>query len=153
MHFSNFQIFQFDFKSVSQLLRENDISLHILSEDDFNVKKVLGVDRSKAYVRKDQTKFLGDEKLRKQVTSIKSLGQCATLAYDTDGSIFSSKISNKKNDSEIKTSANVFAKRIAQNTKQKPCYMCECEGHNSGSAFFSCSSCEESNFEETYEVS
>lgn len=58
-----------------------------------------------------------------------------------NGSIFSmSKIANKKNESELKSFANMFAKRIAQNSGQKPCYTCECEGHNSGSAFFSCSS-------------
>jgi hypothetical protein len=124
-------------------LRESEISLHILSEDGFNIKKVLGVDRIKAYARKDQTKLSGDEKLRKQVTSIRNLGQCASLAYDTDGSIFSSKIQNKKNDSDMKIIGNIFAKRIAQSSKQKPCYLCECEGHNSGSAYLSCSSCDD----------
>lgn len=97
--------------------------LHILSEDAFNIKKVLGIDRTKAFVKKDQTKLLGDNELRKQVNAIKSLGQCASLALDMNGSIFSlSKTSNKKNDSDLKIFGNIFAKRIAQNSRPKSCY-------------------------------
>ena len=113
-----------------------------MSDNTFNIKKVIGIDNMKAYVRKDQSKLNGDETLRKQVTSIKSLGQCATLAFDTNGSIFSSKGLNKKNENDFKVVANVFAKRIAQHTKPKNCHFCECEGHNSGSAFMTCISCE-----------
>lgn len=108
----------------------------------FNIKKVLGVDNNKAFVKKDQTKLNGDEALKKQVKSIKSLGQCETLAFDTDGSIFSSMSLNKKNENDFKAIGNVFAKRIAQNAKPKTCHFCECEGHNSGTAFMTCMSCE-----------
>lgn len=135
-------MFQFDFKSVSQLLRENDITLHIMSDNTFNVKKVLGVDSSKAFIRKDQSKLIGDEGLRKQVTSIKSLGQCASLAMETSGSMFTTKGVNKKNENDYKTIASVFAKRIAQSARPKPCHFCECEGHNSGTAYMTCISCE-----------
>lgn len=130
---------------MSQLLRENDISLHVLTDDSFNVRRVFGYDRYKAFVRKDQGKLVGDENLKKEIVPTKSLGQCAILALDTDGSIFSSKLltSVKKNENDLRIFGNIFAKRIAQNAKQKPCYMCECEGLNSGSAFLSCNSCKE----------
>lgn len=130
---------------MSQLLRENDISLHVLTDDSFNIKKVFGYDRNKAFVRKDQAKLVGDEELKKEIVPTKTLGQCAILALDTDGSIFSSKVftSLKKNETDLRTIGNIFAKRIAQNSKQKPCYMCECEGLNSGSAFLSCNSCKQ----------
>jgi hypothetical protein len=102
----------------------------------------LGVDRTKAFIRKDQSKLIGDEALRKQVIAIKSLGQCGILALDTDGSIFSSKASNKKNDNDIKVIANIFGKRVAQNARPKLCHLCECEGHDSGTAYMTCMSCE-----------
>lgn len=111
-----------------------------MSNNTFNQKRVLGVDNNKAFIRKDQTKLLGDEALKSQVTPIKALGQCGPLALETDGSIFSSN-PNKKND-EYKIIANVFAKRIVQTAKPKPCHFCECEGHNSGTAYMTCVSCE-----------
>lgn len=124
-------------------MRENDITLHIISDNAFNIKKVLGIDRTKTFSRKDQTKLIGEDTLRKQVTLIKSLGQCGTLAFDTDGSIFSSKsFTNKKNENDFKAIGNVFAKRIAHNARPKPCHFCECEGHNSGTAYMTCISCE-----------
>lgn len=123
-------------------MRENDITLHIMSDNTFNIKKVLGIDSTKAYIRKDQTKLIGDETVRRQVTPIKSLGQCGTLAFDTDGSIFSSKSFTKKNENDFKAIGNVFAKRIAQNARPKPCHFCECEGHNTGTAYMTCISCE-----------
>lgn len=123
-------------------MRENDITLHIISDNTFNVKKVLGVDSNKAFLRKDQSKLIGDEVLRKQITPMKSLGQCGTLALDSDGSIFSSKNLNKKNENDFKGIANVFAKRIAFNARPQPCHFCECEGHNSGTAYMTCVSCE-----------
>lgn len=135
--------FQFDFKSVSQLLRENDITLHILRDEVFSVKKILGVDNVKAFTRKDQSKLSGDELLRRQVSSFKELGQCGTLAFDTEGSIFSANGFNKKNENDFKAIANVFAKRIAVNARPEPCHLCECEGHNSGTAYLTCMSCEQ----------
>lgn len=88
------------------------------------------------------TKLVGDEALRKQTSPIRSLGQCVTLAFDNDGSVFSAKSMNKKPDSDYKAIASVFAKRIALNSKPKPCHFCECEGHNSGTAYMTCMSCE-----------
>lgn len=113
-----------------------------MSENVFNVKKVLGVDKTKAFVRKDHLKLTGDEILRKQVSPIKPLGHCATLAFDTDGSIFSSKASRKKNENDFNAISSVFAKRIVKNVRTIPCHFCECEGHNSGTAFMTCMSCE-----------
>lgn len=113
-----------------------------MSDNTFNIKKVLGIDNNKTYLRKDHTKLIGDEPLRKKVTPIKSLGQCGTLAFDSDGSIFSLKSFIKKNEGDIKVVANVFAKRIALNARPKPCHFCECEGHNSGTAYMTCVSCD-----------
>lgn len=107
----------------------------------FNVKRVIGIDKTKAYVRKDQTKLSGDESLRKQVSLMRELGQCGKLALDVHGSIFTSNF-NKRSDSDLKVVASIFGKRIAKELKPKPCHVCECEGHNSGTAFLTCISCE-----------
>lgn len=128
-------------KSVSQLLRENDITLHIISEYSFNEKRVIGVDKTKAYIRTDQTKLIGNELLRNKVAISNELGQCGKLAFDVNGSIFTTNF-NKKTASDLKVVTNIFGKRIANDLKTKPCHVCECEGHNSGTAFLTCISCE-----------
>lgn len=132
---------QFDSKSILQLLRDNDITLHLLHDNLFSVRKVIGVDSSKAFIRKDQSKLIGSEDLKSQVSPVKQLGQCGSLALDSKGSVFSSVNTNKKNDNDFKIIANVFAKRIAKDAKPKPCYSCECQGHNSGAAYMTCKSC------------
>lgn len=144
-----FFISQFDFKSVSQLLQENDIILHVLSENAFNNKRVVGIDNQKAYVKKDQLKLLGDENLRQQITSFAELGQCAKLTLDVNGSIFTSNF-NKKTESDYKTVANIFGKRIASGIKIKSCHYCECEGLNSGTAYMTCISCEKQSASNDY---
>lgn len=135
---------------MSQLLRENDIALHIISDNTFNVNKVLGVDATKAYLRKDQSKLVGDEATKRKVTPIRALGQCGNLALETEGSIFTSKTNNKKNENEFKVIASVFAKRITQNAKPKTCHKCECEGHNTGTAFLTCISCDNEGSKDDY---
>jgi hypothetical protein len=113
-----------------------------MTENIFTVKKVIGIDSNKAFIRKDQTKLVGDEALRKQISTIKSLGQCSALAFDTEGSIFSTKSINKNKENDFKTVVNVFAKRISSNARPKICHLCECEGHNTGTAYMTCMSCE-----------
>jgi len=120
-------------------LRENDIILHILSNESLTSKKILGIDNTKAYLRKDQTKLTGNETLRKTVKIPKAIKECESLTYETEGSIFLT--GGRPNVNELKILANVFAKRIA-NVHVKPCHICECEGHNSGTAYLTCVSCE-----------
>lgn len=124
---------------MSQLLNENDITLHFLTNDPFNTKRAIGVDNKKVFLKSDNTKLVGNEGLRGKIKFEKRLDLCASLALETEGSIFSS--ANKTVESELKTIANVFAKRVAV-VHPKPCHICECEGHNSGTAYFTCFSCE-----------
>lgn len=124
---------------MSQLLNENDITLHLLSNDQFKFRRAIGVDSKKAYLRTDRTKLVGDETLRAKIEFDKKLDLCASLALGTDGSIFSG--GNKTNENELKTIANVFAKRVAV-VHPRSCQICECEGHNSGAAYFTCFSCD-----------
>jgi hypothetical protein len=117
------------------------------------VKKVIGLDQNKAFTKKDQPKFVGDEELRKKITPNKALGQCGTLAFETDGSIFSAKSINKRNSSETKIMTNMFAKRIVMSSKKRSCdkFLCECEGHNQGSAYLTClNACEDNDSNADY---
>lgn len=127
------------------MLRENDIILHILTTDAFNFKKIYGIDHSKAYQKKDQTKFTGDEKFRKQVKAPKAVSECQSLTFETEGSIFSS--NGKTASNELKALISVFSKRVAS-VKEKTCHVCECEGHNSGTAYLTCVSCENQPFKD-----
>ena len=124
---------------MSQLLSENDITLHMLTSDYFNVRKAIGVDNRRALLKNDRTKLVGDENLKAKVNFAKHLELCTSLALETDGSIFSG--GNKANENELKVIGNVFAKRVAV-VHPKSCHYCECEGHNSGRAYFTCFSCE-----------
>jgi hypothetical protein len=105
----------------------------------FSNNKVMGVDNTKAYSKKDQKKMIGDEKLRRQIKFPQPIEECASLALETDGSIFLS--GNRTNVNDYRIVGNVFAKRVAAITL-KQCHICECEGQNSGTAFLTCTSCE-----------
>lgn len=111
--------------------------LHVLTEIPSNVKGVIGIDKSKVFTR---TKIESNEK-RPEVSLSRELGQCGKLTLDVDGSIFTSNF-NKKSESDYKALANIFGKRITNDLKIKNCHFCECEGHNSGTAFMTCISCD-----------
>lgn len=111
----------------------------MLTNDRFNIRRVIGVDNKKAYLKTDQKSLTGDEALKAKINFDKKLELCTSLALETDGSIFVG--GNTTNENELKTIANVFAKRVAK-VQPQPCHHCECEGHNSGTAYFTCISCE-----------
>lgn len=126
---------------MSQLLNENDITLHLLTNGFFEKnKRAIGVDNKKAFTKTDRDKLVGDEMLRGKVGFGKSYESCASLALETEGSIFVG--GNKTNENELKTIATVFAKRVSI-VQPKPCHVCECEGHNSGTAYFTCYNCDD----------
>lgn len=139
---------KFDYSSVIQLLTENVVNLHILSDHSFTINKkdkvkILGFDRMKAYTKKDQKVLNGDVEKRQQIRVPKSsMGMCIRLALETDGSMFSSKgLAERKNDNEMKILSNVFSKRIAQTARPSTCQVCECQGHNSGQSYMTCLNC------------
>lgn len=142
---------KFDYSSVIQLLTENVVNLHILSDHNLATNKkdkikILGFDRLKAYTKKDQKVLIGDEEKRQQMRIPKSsMGMCIRLALETEGSMFSSKgFTERKNDNELKILSNVFSKRIALTARPSSCQMCECQGHNSGQSYMTCLNCHDS---------
>lgn len=109
----------------------------------------MGIDERKAFLKKDQTKLLGDEKTRTRVKNPKKLDECASLPFGANGSIFST--GNQNNSNELAIIAKVFAKRVA-NVRVEPCHVCECEGYNSGTAYLTCVTCDSEGTDNFYEV-
>ncbi|PSN49824.1 hypothetical protein C0J52_08839 [Blattella germanica] len=131
------------------VLIENDITLHILMNDDFRFEKdrvnkiFYGMDRGTAYTKKDSKVFTGSSELRRQVKIPKAmLGYCTPLALETNGTIFTAKKlqSDKKNG--VKKFATVFAKRVAKSAKPCSCQTCECTADNNGMSYMECYRCD-----------
>ncbi|KAF5300365.1 hypothetical protein FQR65_LT00986 [Abscondita terminalis] len=137
-----------DYAILHQLLIENDITLHILMNEEFRYQKsrvnkvFFGMDRNYAYTKNDVRELKGDRDLLGQVRKPKStLGVCMSFARDTNGSIFTAKKleSDKKNG--IKRFATVFAKRVAHSALPKKCQLCECTAPNTGLSYMECFPC------------
>ena len=106
-------------------------------------KLFYGMDRDKAYTKKDLREFTGDTELRKQVRLPKSaLGICTPLAIETNGTIFWAKKLRPEKRNPVKKFASVFARRVALSAEPVPCQICECTGHNTGVAYMICNPCD-----------
>lgn len=137
-----------DYSSVVQLLLENGITLHVLMDDDFLFDKArlnkmfFGIDRRFAYSKNDLNELRGDADLRKQVRlPKKSLGLCAPLAIETNGTVFTARKLRPEKRNPVKKLSTVFGKRVAQTARPHACQTCECTGHNTGVAYMSCLPC------------
>ncbi|KAK5639713.1 hypothetical protein RI129_012205 [Pyrocoelia pectoralis] len=137
-----------DYAIVHQLLIENDITLHILMNDEFRFQKsrvnkiFFGMDRTHAFTKNDVRELKGDSDLLGQVRKPKStLGVCMSFARDTNGSIFTAKKLEADKKNAIKRFAAVFAKRIAHSALPKKCQICECTAPNTGLSYMECFPC------------
>ncbi|XP_058818906.1 uncharacterized protein LOC131681859 [Topomyia yanbarensis] len=137
-----------DYSSLLQLLLENGIKLHILADHDIEFDKsrvsqmFFGMDREKAYTKKDIKELVGDPHLRKQVRLPKAtLGSCAALALETDGSVFSGRKLRPERRNLTKKFITVFTKRVASTAASSTCQTCECTGHNTGVSYMLCLPC------------
>lgn len=142
-----FVLLQFDYSSILQAMHETNANLHILMDQDFELDKrrherlLFGLDRLYAFT-KNFNGTIGDTVLRKQVKlPKKSLGICVPLALETNGTIFTARKLMPGNRNPLKKFAYVFAKRVAMTATPNPCQSCECTGHDTGSAFMTCSQC------------
>ncbi|XP_055638867.1 uncharacterized protein LOC129776937 isoform X2 [Toxorhynchites rutilus septentrionalis] len=137
-----------DYSSLLQLMLENGIKLHILTDQDIEFDKsrvsrmFFGMDRDKAYTKKDLKDVVGDADLRKQVRLPKAtLGSCAALALETDGSVFSGRKLRPERRNPTKKFITVFTKRVALTAAPNACQTCECTGHNTGVSYMLCLPC------------
>mgnify|MGYP003346589022 CR=1 FL=1 len=137
-----------DYAILHQLLIENDITLHILMNEEFQFQKsrvnkiFFGMDKKYAFTKNDVRELKGDSDLLGQVRKPKStLGVCMSFARDTNGSIFTAKKLEEEKKSTIKRFATVFAKRIAHSALPKKCQICECTAPNTGLSYMECFPC------------
>lgn len=141
-------LFQLDYSSVLQVLLEEGINLHILMDQEFSLDKkriekmIFGLDKENAFTKKYLKDNKGDKDLKKQARLPKtSLGLCAPLALESNGTVFTSRKLRPGGRHPIKKVATVFAKRVALTARPSRCQLCECSGHNSGIAYMACTHC------------
>lgn len=137
------------------MLTEENIQLHILMDQDFPTDKkrvkqvVFGLDRQHAFTKRFLNNPAVDQQLRRQIQMPKkSLGICGPLAIESNGSIFtaaklrSTAVGSRPGiGTQIRKFIAVFARRIAQSAVTTACQTCECSGHNTGTAYMTCTHC------------
>jgi hypothetical protein len=137
-----------DYASLHQLLLESDVTLHILMNEEFSLPKMqdnkipFGIDSTAAYTKKAIRGLIGDVALRKQVGLPKStLGYCAPLALETNGTVFNGKNLETDKRGNVKKFATVFGKRVAATARPTKCVDCECTAFNTGVSYMECYPC------------
>lgn len=162
---------RFDYSSLLQLMLENGIKLHVLTDHELPLEKSrtskifygeweeeeeeeeefyfvfnlppTGMDKDKAYTKYDLKEFKGSTEFRKQVRlPKKKLNFCSPLAIETGGSVFTGNKLRPDMKNPIKKFSSIFAKRVAMTAIPNACQHCECTGHNSGVAYMLCTACE-----------
>ncbi|XP_069692884.1 uncharacterized protein Apoltp isoform X2 [Periplaneta americana] len=138
-----------DYTVLHQVLLENDITLHILMNDEFKFEKdrvnkiFYGMDGKTAFTKKDVKTLTGSSELRRQVRLPKELlGYCTPLALETNGTVFTAKKLESDKKSAVKKFVTVFAKRVAQSARPSSCQTCECTADNNGMSYMECFPCE-----------
>ncbi|XP_077295548.1 apolipoprotein lipid transfer particle [Arctopsyche grandis] len=121
-----------DYTVVHQVLMDSSITLHIIMDDEFKLNKkriaknLYGIDNNYAYTSKDVKELVGDAKLRQQIRLPKTkLGFCASLAIETNGTVFSGNKMRSTEPGGGKKAAVVLGARAAQSSK--PCLRARCE--------------------------
>lgn len=134
------------YADIYRMLIDRGIHLHILDDDDFNVrtaskpsksKRIFGVDRRLAFTVKDIKDLHGDAELHSQIRLPKDF--CVPLALESNGTLFSSmKMFEKRNVN--KKFVDVMARRVAQSSAPD-CQICECVSTEDGVGQSVCSRC------------
>ncbi|CAB3385673.1 Hypothetical predicted protein [Cloeon dipterum] len=137
-----------DYPFTSQMLAENDITLHMLIDQDISLNKsrvrnvLFGIDGKTAYTKKDVKELKGDTDLFRQLALPKdSLGLCLPLALESNGTVFTAKKIETEKQRGSKNFATVFSKRIAKTARPSPCLHCECLTDEYGASMVTCSPC------------
>lgn len=126
---------RFDYSAILQYMIDEGVSLHILTNADFNkprrIRHFFGFDKQFLYSNRNPE---GNSEMRHTLhVSNSSFGVCAQLALETEGSVFSVKRKNP-----IKRLATIFAKRVIKSAIPNSNQTCECTGHNTYMAYMVC---------------
>ncbi|KAK8762358.1 hypothetical protein V5799_026376 [Amblyomma americanum] len=134
------------YADIYRMLIDRGIHLHILDDDDFNVrtaskpsksKRIFGVDRRLAFTVKDFKELQGDAEVHSQIRLPKDF--CVPLALESNGTLFSSmKMFEKR--AVNKKFVDVMARRVALSGAPE-CQICECVGLDDGVGQSVCSRC------------
>jgi hypothetical protein len=140
----------FRYSDIQRILLQNDIRLHVLSQEPVELKSrspktayIFGVDDEAVYTSKDVSgdELEGDTDLRKYIRLPKDL--CVALAQDTEGSIFSAKQWIESRYALQKKFSDVWVRTIASKAEPSDCQVCECiASPDSLSGTSQCHSCE-----------
>jgi len=124
---------------IIHMLREQGISLHVMTEDGFKIKKssivVYGLDAKTVFTSKDVDNPFGTKDLREFVSGPEN--QCTRLAQESNGTVFDATRMVEKSFS------GVFCPRMVFTTKPSPCQICECMEDVYGMGRSICRPCEE----------
>ncbi|XP_075529423.1 uncharacterized protein LOC142560897 [Dermacentor variabilis] len=134
------------YADIYRMLIDRGVHLHILDDDDFNVrtaskpsksKRIFGVDRRLAFTVKDIKDMQGDAELHSQIRLPKDF--CVPLALESNGTLFSSmKMFEKR--AVNKKFVDVMARRVAASSAPD-CQICECVSLDDGVGQSLCSRC------------
>uniref|UniRef100_A0A131YLK2 Microtubule associated complex n=1 Tax=Rhipicephalus appendiculatus TaxID=34631 RepID=A0A131YLK2_RHIAP len=134
------------YADIYRMLIDRGVHLHILDDDDFNVrtaskpsksKRIFGVDYRLAFTVKDVKDMQGDAELHSQIRLPKDF--CVPLALESNGTLFSSmKMFEKRNIN--KKFLDVMSRRVAISSAPD-CQICECVSLDDGVGQSLCSRC------------
>jgi len=128
-----------NYDEIFDILREQGISLHVMTDNGFKIKKssivIYGLDAKTVFTSKDVDNPYGTKDLREFVRGPEN--QCTRLAQESNGTVFDAGRMPEKSFS------GVFSPRMVFTTKPSPCQICECLEDEQGMGRSFCRPCEE----------
>ncbi|XP_070564132.1 uncharacterized protein [Ptychodera flava] len=130
---------RFHYDEIINLLRDQGISLHVMTDNGFKIKKssvvIYGVDAKTVFTSKDVDNPFGTKDLREFVRGPDN--QCTRLAMASNGTVFDAGRMHEK------AFSGIFCPRMVFTTKPSPCQICECVENVYGMGSSICRPCEE----------
>ncbi|CAL8109862.1 unnamed protein product [Orchesella dallaii] len=124
-----------DYSTVHYAMLEQDVKLHVLMNNEFTfdsknlAKKFFGYDSSLGYTKSDGVKgrLRGDSSIHPQIfLPRRTLGYCAPLALETNGTIFAGKKLQNRREKIVTLFTTVFSRRVVQTATPADCQTCYC---------------------------
>ncbi|ODN01102.1 Apolipophorin [Orchesella cincta] len=124
-----------DYSTIHYAMLEQDAKLHILMNNEFTfdsknlAKKFFGFDSTLGFTKSDGMKgrLRGDSSIQQQIfLPRRTLGYCAPLALETNGTIFSGKKLQNRREKIVTLFTTVFSRRVVQTASPADCQTCYC---------------------------
>ncbi|XP_078574880.1 apolipophorins-like isoform X1 [Branchiostoma floridae x Branchiostoma japonicum] len=135
---------QGDYKAISSMLKERDITVHLLKDHRFRLRKtkdiervtIYGLDRREVFTSKDVSRDFDKSSLLQYVKAPKDM--CSALALETEGCIFDSNAINNKE------FLDVYSRRVSESVRPATCQVCDCVQDTWGAPRSVCRKCDDS---------